>query len=93
MSGLYRIRGSDDADLKGEVNRVLELISDRLDRIEGYRGEPKVWDRQIFTNDAVLDGDGSGVVLKDSESPSGYWRVTVDGSGTLTQTSLGREYK
>jgi hypothetical protein len=93
MSGLYKIRGSDNEDVRVESNRIFAIISDRLDKIEGYRGEPKVWNRQVFTNDAVVDGGGKGVVLKDDGSPANYWRVTIDSAGTLVQTSLGREYK
>ncbi len=90
---LYKVVGSDPEDLRVEINRLFEIISDRLDKIEGYRGEPEVWSRQVNKDDIVLDGDGAGVVLKDGGNPPQYWRVSVDSSGTLSQTSLGREFR
>lgn len=91
--GLYKIVGSDPEDIRVEVNRLMELISNRLDKIEGYRGEPEVFSRQVNKSDLVLDGSGVGVVLRDNANPPGYWRISVDNTGTLIQTSLGREYK
>lgn len=93
MSGLYKVRGSDPADLVVESNRIFELISDRLDKIEGYRGEPKVWNREVHTDDIIIEVTGKGVVLKDFGNPSRYWRIGITASGTMTQTLLGREYK
>jgi len=90
---LYKIVGSDPEDLRVEVNRILEIISNRLDQIEGYRGEAKVWGRQVTANDVVVDVSGGGVVLRDNGDPPQYWRITIDSTGTLSQTSLGREYK
>jgi len=93
MSGLYKIRGSSDEDIRVESNRIFEAISNRLDQIEGYRGEPKVWNREVHTDDIVIEVTGKGVVLKDFGSPSRYWRIGITTSGTMTQTLLGREYK
>jgi len=93
MMGLYKVVGSDPEDLRVEVNRLMEQISNRLDRIEGYRGEPEVWNRQVNKDDLVIDGTGVGVVLKDDGDPPQYWRVSIDNTGTLIQTSLGREFR
>lgn len=93
MSGLYKVVGSDPDDLRVEINRLFELVSNRLDKIEGFRGEPEVFSRQINRSDLVIDSSGEGVVLKDGGEPGQYWRITVDSSGTLVITNLGREYK
>jgi len=93
MIGLYKVVGSDPADLQAEVNRIFEIVSNRLDKIEGFRGEPEVWARQVNKGDIVVDSYREGIVLRDELDPPGYWRITVDSTGTLTQTSLGREYK
>ena len=90
---LYKVGGSDPDDLRVEINRQLENISNRLDKIEGYRGEPEVWSRQINKEDVVVDNEARGVVLKDDGDPAQYWRVSIDSTGTLSQVSLGREYK
>ena len=90
---LYKVVGSDSEDLRIEVNRLFELVSDRLDKIEGFRGEPEVYSRQINKDDLVIDGSGNGVVLKDDADPANYWRVSIDSTGTLAQTSLGREFR
>ena len=93
MAGnLYRIKGSDPADLGSEINGILQKISDRLDKIEGYRGSPEVWSKQVNKDDVVLENSGTGVVLKDGNTPPNYWRVTIDNAGALVQTNLGREY-
>lgn len=89
----YKIRSTDPTDLLFECNRVFELIATRLDRIEGYRGEPRLYGTQTTDFDTVHTDASRGVVLKDGANPPNYWRVTIDATGTLQQTSLGREYK
>ena len=90
--GLYKVVGSDPADLRVEVNRLFELISNRLDKIEGFRGEPEVFNRQVNKDDLVIDGSGKGIVLKDDGDPPQYWRIKVDSYGSISQQNLGRGY-
>lgn len=40
-------------------------------------------------DDLVFDDATKGVVLKDTQSPAHYWRVTVDNTGTLVVSDLG----
>jgi len=47
---IYRVSSLDLA----EINRVLSQIADRLDELEGYRGQPTMRDRL-----AVVDDDGN----------------------------------
>lgn len=89
----YRIRSTDPADLITECNRIFELLSDRLDKIEGYRGEPQLHSRQTTAEDIVHTSNSRGVVLTDDSDPPNYWRVTIDNTGTLIQTNLGRSYE
>jgi len=89
----YKVRSTDPNDLLTEVNRVFELLSDRLDKIEGHRGEPVLYARQTTDFDTVHTSPTRGVVLKDDATPSVYWRLTIDSTGTLVQTSLGRSYR
>lgn len=41
------------------------------------------------SGDVVIDSSIEGVVLKDSQSPPHYWRITVSVLGVLTTTDLG----
>ncbi len=40
-------------------------------------------------NDVVIDLASKGLVLKDTQSPAHYWRVTVSTLGVLVVTDLG----
>lgn len=97
MSGfgdtLYKIRSTDPQDLMYECNRVFELLSDRLDQIEGLRGSPVLYDRQLTAHDIVHVSANRGVVLTDTATPPHYWRVTIDNTGSLVYTDLGRSYE
>lgn len=89
----YKIRSTDPQDLITECNRIFELLSDRLDKIEGHRGEPELYARQTTAYDTVHTSATRGVVLKDDSTPPVYWRLTINSAGTLVQTSLGRDYR
>jgi hypothetical protein len=89
----YKIRSTDPRDVVTECNRVFELLSDRLDKIEGFRGESQLYGNQVSGFDSVHTDAQRGVVLKDNANPANYWRVTIDSTGTLQQTNLGRDYK
>lgn len=94
MAGtLYKIRSGDPRMWWSEMNRVLSLISDRLDQIEGLRGNPKFYNMVEASDDVVVFNAERGLVLKDDGDPANYWRVTVDSTGTLQITSLGRSYE
>ena len=89
----YKVRSTDQKDLVFECNRVFELLSNRLDKIEGFRGEPTLYARQTTAHDVVHIDNTRGVVLTDDASPANFWRITIDSTGTLAQTNLGRSYK
>lgn len=91
-SDAYKIRSDDPRDFQSEVNRVFEVIKDRLDRIEGFRGSPVFYATMEAKLDVTCTGTSRGLVLKDSESPPTYWRITA-GNGVLIMTNLGREYE
>ena len=78
-SDAYKLRGTDPQDLRGEVNRVFEVIKDRLDRIEGFRGSPVFYATMEAKLDVTCTGISRGLVLRDSESPPHYWRITFFG--------------
>lgn len=88
----YKVRSTDPQDLLFECNRVFELLANRLDRIEGLRGSPTLYATQTTGHDTVHTNASRGVVLKDDGDPPNYWRITIDSTGTLTQTNLGRSY-
>jgi hypothetical protein len=41
------------------------------------------------TDDLIIDLDSRGLVLKDTQSPPHYWRITINTSGALVSTDLG----
>lgn len=44
---------------------------------------------RILTTDLVIDVATSGLVMKDTQSPPHYWRLTVDNTGALVTTDIG----
>jgi len=91
----YKLRSLDPEMMFSELNRVLGLISDRLDQLEGLRGKPKFYDIVEAVDDVVFLSHRRGIVLKDDGDPAEYWRVTFSRTGTtgeLTLTNLGRNY-
>lgn len=92
IGSVYKIRGEDPGSWVGEVNKIFELISSRLDNIEGYRGHLKVYNYVEAMSDVVVVDSTKGIVLKDNGNPSSYWRVTIESSGTVTVTNIGSIY-
>lgn len=92
VGGPYRIRGDDPQDWLFEANRIFELIADRLDSIEGYRGHPKFYNYIEAEHDVVVTDATKGVVLRDNGNPASFWRITIDSAGTITRTNIGRVY-
>jgi hypothetical protein len=41
------------------------------------------------TSDVIIDLATKGLVLKDTQSPAHYWRVTINNLGVLVTTDLG----
>lgn len=72
-----------------ECNKIFSVIADRLDQMEGLRGEPRFYNRAIAEDDVVCIDSSKGLVLFDGTN---YWRVEVSTSGTLSATSLGKSY-
>jgi hypothetical protein len=92
-STVYRISSDDPGVIIAECNRIFGLIADRLDRMEGFRGEPQLWDRLLTSSDVVFNSSLVGIILKDNGNPPDYWRVTINSAGTIVRTNLGRVYK
>jgi len=78
---LYKIRSLDLGDVIVECNRIFELLADRLDRIEGLRGSPRLYDKQQTDFDTIYSGINSGPVVRDQGNPPRYWRIGVDTAG------------
>jgi hypothetical protein len=93
-AGTYKIRMIEGGlgDLVQECNRIFGLLSDRLDKMEGYRGSPVLHSSMETGYDLIITDKDKGVVLKDDGNPANYWRVTIDSVGDLQTTSLGRNY-
>ena len=91
----YRVLTTDEDVLSviQECNRVFGLLSDRLDKMEGYRGKPEFRNIVLMNHDVVVTGIGKGIVLRDNGNPASYWRVTIDSTGTLQYTNIGRDYE
>jgi hypothetical protein len=89
---LYKIRGDDPYDWVGEANRIFELMSVRMDNLEGYRGHPTIYNYIESMDDVVIVDSSKGVVLKDSANPANFWRITINAAGTLVVTNIGRIY-
>ena len=88
----YRVRSTDPEDLTIELNRIFGLVADRLDKLEGLRGQPVFFDKLLCKEDVVVLDGLRGLVLVNRSDPPQYWRLTVDANGTLTITRLGASY-
>lgn len=95
MTTPYKIDAIDLStnELTIELNNILELISDRLDKIEGIRGEPRLYNRLLTSYDIVVDDGTKGLILKDRGDPPHYWRVTMNTDGTRNWDDLGGTYE
>ncbi|MFA5132934.1 MAG: hypothetical protein WC444_06435 [Candidatus Paceibacterota bacterium] len=89
---MYKIRGDDPYDWVLEANRIFELISTRMDNLEGYRGHGKFYNYVEHGSDVVITDNTKGVVLRDNGNPASYWRVTINSAGTVVLTNIGRVY-
>jgi len=67
-------------------------LSDRLDKMEGYRGKPEFRNIVLMNYDVVVTRSDKGIVLRDNGNPASYWRVTIDSTGSLVYTNIGRDY-
>ena len=88
----YRIRGEKPEDWKQEANRIFELIANRMDSLEGFRGHGKLYNYLEVGHDVLITDNSKGVVLRDNGNPRSYWRITVNSTGTLVVTNIGRTY-
>jgi len=95
MGVLYKIRGKGlkAEDLVIELNGLLQELSEVLDQVRGLRGDISWHNRAITNHDIVIGNNSKGLVLRDTANPANYWRVTVDSTGSLQVTNLGRNYK
>lgn len=91
-NSVYKIRGEKPEDLRYEINRIFELIADRFDKVEGYRGHLTSYNYIEAQSDVVVMNSTKGIVLKDAANPPNYWRLNLDTTGTLTLTNIGRVY-
>jgi len=93
-AGEYKIRSTEEnvVDLMQECNRIFGLLSDRLDKMEGYRGRPSLNNDLLSGYDIVITDASKGLVLRDDGNPGSYWRVTIDDTGTLQYENIGRDY-
>lgn len=94
-SSPYRIRTTkeDVLTLTLECNRVFSLLSDRLDKMEGYRGKPEFRNNTLMNYDVIVVNSNKGLILKDNGNPASYWRITIDSTGSLVYTNIGRDYE
>jgi len=88
----YKIRASDINDIVFELNRIFALISDRLDRMEGFSGTVKLYDNVKVNGDLIIDSSVKGFILKDNQNPAHYWRVTMDSTGLFNFDDLGLSF-
>ena len=88
----YRVRSTDPADLTQELNRIFSLVADRLDAIEGLRGQPVFYDKTLHQDDVVIMDGLRGLVLVNRADPPQYWRLTISEAGVLTVTRLGASF-
>ena len=93
-TSVYKIRTTDEDVLSmiQECNRVFALLSDRLDKMEGYRGTPEFRNSVLMNADVVVTQSSNGIILRDDGNPASYWRVTIDSTGSLVYTNIGRDY-
>ena len=63
-----------DSQLRYELGRWMRTAAQEINR---------------DTSDVIIDLASSGLVLKDTQSPAHYWRVTVSNAGALVITDIG----
>uniref|UniRef100_A0A6M3J7F7 Uncharacterized protein n=1 Tax=viral metagenome TaxID=1070528 RepID=A0A6M3J7F7_9ZZZZ len=88
----YKIRSTNPNDLVSECERVFALLSDRLDKMEGFRGKPQLYNILLTNFDVVCMNSSRGIILKDDQNPPNYHRITMTGA-SLTATNIGRNYE
>jgi len=88
----YKIRSTEISDVISECDRIFALLSDRLDKMEGFRGTPELFSALTTNFDLVCTDSEKGLVLKDNANPANYWRLTITGA-SLAATNIGRNYK
>ena len=57
-----------------ELNRILQSVSDRLDRVEGLRGDPTFWDTTFQFPEETLTTNS--ILTASSASVAGFSTIT-----------------
>jgi hypothetical protein len=91
----YKIETDDPKEYKYQLNVIFSMLSDRLDQMEGLRGNPRFYDTMLTESNIVVLDHKKGLVLSDGGNPPHFWRLGVNRTsttGTLTITDLGVNY-
>ena len=83
---IYRVSSQDINGLLNELNRILNLLSDRMDKIEGLRGTPA-----FYTSEFDYPGQTLSGFLKGSTDSADFASVTANDLG-LSYLELGTSY-
>jgi len=59
------------------------------DTLQFVQPSPRTILLNSLLEDVIFDDSANGLVLKDTQAPPHYWRVTIDNTGTLVITDLG----
>lgn len=91
---MYKITGEDLEGVKAELNLYLSRINERLNAVQGVKGDIDVGSsRVVANNDLVVKHQLGGLVLKDDNDPPSYWKYMAKNNGSLIAYELGGSYK
>uniref|UniRef100_A0A6M3KZG2 Uncharacterized protein n=1 Tax=viral metagenome TaxID=1070528 RepID=A0A6M3KZG2_9ZZZZ len=91
---MYKLVSDEIEGLKAELSLYLGRISERLDSVQGVRGDIDLGSHRVVSGSDFVSTHGlGGIVLRDDGNPPSYWKYMAKNNGTLIAYELGGDYK